>query len=52
MIKNPMDVLRLYPVRKGKRKQISDYAASQGKSMNRFINDAIDAQMPPEKTEK
>lgn len=39
-------------VRKGKRKQISDYAASQGKSMNRFINDAIDAQMPPEKTEK
>ena len=39
-------------VRKGKRKRISDYAASQGKSMNRFINDAIDAQMPPEKTEK
>ena len=38
-------------VPKGKRKQISDYAASQGKSMNRFINDAIDAQMPPEKTE-
>ena len=37
-------------VPKGKR--ISDYAASQGKSMNRFINDAIDAQMPPEKTEK
>ena len=30
-------------VPKGKRKQISDYAASQGKSMNRFINDAIDA---------
>ncbi len=39
-------------VPKGKRKRISDYAASQGKSMNRFINDAIDAQMPPEKTEK
>ena len=39
-------------VRKGKRKQIFDYAASQGNSMNRFINDAIDAQMPPEKTEK
>ena len=39
-------------VPKGKRKQISDYAASKGKSMNRFINDAIDAQMPPEKTEK
>ena len=38
-------------VPKGKRKRISDYAAS-GKSMNRFINDAIDAQMPPEKTEK
>ena len=35
-----------------KRKRIADYAASQGKSMNRFINDAIDAQMPPEKTEK
>ena len=39
-------------VPKGKRKRISDYAASQGKSMNRFTNDAIDAQMPPEKTEK
>lgn len=39
-------------VRKGKRKRIADYAASQGKSMNRFINDAIDAQMPPEKTEE
>ena len=36
-------------VPKGKRKRISDYAASQGKSMNRFINDAIDAQMPPER---
>ena len=39
-------------VPKGKRKRIAEYAASQGKSMNRFINDAIDAQMPPEKTEK
>ena len=45
-------------VPKGKRKRISilsyplSVAASQGKSMNRFINDAIDAQMPPEKTEK
>ena len=38
-------------VPKGKRKRI-DYAASQGKSMNRFINDAIDAQMPPEKPEE
>ena len=39
-------------VPKGKRKRIADYAASQGKSMNRFINDAIDAQMPPEKPEE
>lgn len=39
-------------VHKGKRKRIADYAASQGKSMNRFINDAIDAQMPPEEAEK
>ena len=39
-------------VPKGKRKRISDYAASPGKSMNRFINVAIDAQMPPEQTEK
>mgnify|MGYP001154335913 CR=1 FL=1 len=28
-------------VPKGKRKRIAEYAASQGKSMNRFINDAI-----------
>lgn len=34
-------------VPKGKRKRIAEYAASQGKSMNRFINDAIDAQLPP-----
>ena len=39
-------------VPKGKRKRIADYAASQGKSMNRFINDAIDAQMPPEQPEE
>lgn len=32
-------------VPKGKRRQIADYAAQQGKRMNRFINDAIDAQM-------
>lgn len=32
-------------VRKGKRQLIKDFAASQGKSMNRFINDAIDYQM-------
>ena len=36
-------------VPKGKRKRIAEYAASQGKSMNRFINDAIDAQLPPER---
>ena len=35
-----------------KRKRIAEYAASQGKSMNRFINDAIDAQLPPEKPEE
>ena len=39
-------------VRKGKRKRIAEYAASQGKSMNRFINDDIDAQLPPEKPEE
>lgn len=39
-------------VPKGKRKRIAEYAASQGKSMNRFINDAIDAQLPPEKPEE
>lgn len=32
-------------VPKGKRKQITDFAKSQGKSLNRFINDAIDYQM-------
>ena len=36
-------------VPKGKRKRIAEYAASQGKS---FINDAIDAQLPPEKPEE
>ena len=39
-------------VPKGNRKRIAEYAASQGKSMNRFINDAIDAQLPPEKPEE
>ena len=38
-------------VPKGKRKIIADYAASLGKSMNRFINDAIEAQLLSEKTE-
>lgn len=32
-------------VPKGKRQMIKDFAASQGKSLNRFINDAIDYQM-------
>ncbi len=32
-------------VPKGKRQQIKDFAASQGKSLNRFICDAIAYQM-------
>ena len=32
-------------VKKGQRQIIKDYAASQGKSLNRFICDAIEAQM-------
>ena len=32
-------------VPKGKRKTIKDFAASQGKSLNRFICDAIEYQM-------
>ncbi len=32
-------------VPKGKRQIIKDFAASQGKSLNRFICDAIDYQM-------
>ena len=32
-------------VPKGKRQIIKDFAASQGKSLNRFIFDAIDYQM-------
>ena len=32
-------------VRKGQRQIIKDYAASQGKSLNRFILDAVDAEM-------
>ncbi|MBQ7340827.1 MAG: antitoxin [Oscillospiraceae bacterium] len=32
-------------VPKGKRQVIKDFAASQGKSLNRFICDAIDFQM-------
>lgn len=32
-------------VRKGKRQIIKDFAASQGKSLNRFICDAIEKEM-------
>ena len=32
-------------VHKGKRQEIKDFAASQGKSLNRFICDAIEYQM-------
>lgn len=36
-------------VPKGRRQIIKDFAASQGKSLNRFINDAIDYQMSKSK---
>lgn len=35
-------------VRKGQRQIIKDFAASQGKSLNRFICDAIEVQMKKE----
>lgn len=35
-------------VPKGQRQVIKDFAASQGKSLNRFICDAIDEQMKKE----
>ena len=38
-------------VKKGQRQIIKDFAASQGKSLNRFICDAIDAEMNKSKTE-
>ena len=38
-------------VPKGKRQIIKDFAASQGKSLNRFICDAIEAEMNKSKTE-
>ena len=38
-------------VKKGQRQIIKDFAARQGKSLNRFICDAIEAQMHKEKTE-
>ncbi len=36
-------------VRKGQRQIIKDFAASQGKSLNRFICDAIEAEMNKKK---
>ena len=36
-------------VRKGQRQLIKDFAASRGKSLNRFICDAIEKEMNPEK---
>lgn len=39
-------------VPKGKRQVIKDFAASQGKSLNRFICDAIDYQMNQSQEEK
>lgn len=38
-------------VKKGQRQIIKDFAASKGKSLNRFICDAIEYQMNMEKTE-
>ena len=37
-------------VKKGQRQVIKDFAAAQGKSLNRFICDAIEAQMKDDKT--
>ena len=39
-------------VPKGQRQIIKDFAAAQGKSLNRFICDAIDYQMNPEQKEE
>ncbi len=39
-------------VKKGQRQIIKDFAASQGKSLNRFICDAIDFQMNQAKENK
>lgn len=39
-------------VKKGQRQIIKDFAASQGKSLNRFICDAIDYQMAQGKENK
>ena len=38
-------------VKKGQRQIIKDFAASQGKSLNRFILDAVEAEMNKGKTE-
>ena len=38
-------------VRKGKKQVIKDFAQKQGKSTNRFINDAIDKAMSEEEKE-
>ena len=38
-------------VKKGQRQIIKDFAASQGKSLNRFICDAIEKEMNQTKTE-
>ncbi len=35
-------------VKKGQRQLIKDYAASQGKSLNRFILDLVEAEMQKE----
>lgn len=35
-------------VKKGQRQVIKDYAASQGKSLNRFILDLVEAEMQKE----
>lgn len=38
-------------VKKGQRQIIKDYAAQQGKSLNRFICDLVEAEMNKSKTE-
>ena len=38
-------------VKKGQRQVIKDYAASQGKSLNRFICDLVDSEINKSKTE-
>ena len=37
-------------VKKGQRQLIKDYAASQGKSLNRFILDLVEAEMKNKET--